>query len=70
MGSALAFAAQLLELINLLSSAGKAVAEVSAWGQQMIKTLLEEGRDPTAEEWDTLNARIKSLREQIHSDEI
>jgi hypothetical protein len=70
MGTALAFAAQLLELIQLLSSAGQAVTEVATWGSQQVQMLIDEGRDPTADEWATLNARIKSLREQIHRDDV
>lgn len=56
-------------LLNLLALL-QAGIDVSAAASQMyakMQAIQAEGRDPTPEEWDELNARIEDLRKELHA---
>ena len=69
MNTALTFALTLLDLVPLnargVSGAFTAVQE----GRQQLQKMIDEERDPTQEEWEALNSKIESLREQLHTDD-
>lgn len=67
MGSALAFAMQLLESLPGLIQAGADVAELISNGSAKLKEFEQENRDPTDEEWEELNASIDAKRDELHS---
>lgn len=64
---ALAFAIQLLDVIPSLIAAGRDVAALVSDGKAKIEAMQAENRDPTPAEWDSLNAQIKALRDELHS---
>ena len=41
---------------------------VSAKALTSTKQMVEEGRDPTQEEWDELNVMLAEYRRRLHSD--
>lgn len=65
---AIAFASQILSMLPTFIQAGMSVVEFSTWGAEKVKAMADEGRDPTPEEWDELNARTAELRRRLHSD--
>lgn len=67
MGTALAFAMQLLESLPALIDAGVKVKDLLANGNAKLQIFAAEGRDPTPEEWDDLNASIDAKRKELHS---
>lgn len=66
MGTALAFAMQLLSSLPSLIDAGVKVADLIKDGNAKLKTFEAEGRDPTDAEWDDLNASIAAKRKELH----
>lgn len=64
---ALAFATQLLGALPSLMEAGVAVMDLVTKGNAKLKAFADEKRDPTAEEWDDLNASIAEKRRELHS---
>ena len=44
--------------------------ELVEWATGRINTMIEEQRDPTAAEWEEINARTMALRDKLHSDEL
>ncbi len=67
MGSAIAYAISLLGEVPGLIAAGKSVVDLVQSGSAALKTMQSENRDPTAAEWDALNAQIKTLRDELHA---
>ena len=68
MNAILSFAMALLELAPLVAKGVKGAIDVIESGKNLIHTMVEEDRDPTAEEWQTLNDSIKALRKELHTD--
>jgi len=64
--TAIAYALQLLQAIPTLLAAGRDVAAMIEQGSTALKAMQAEGRDPTPEEWDALNATIAALRAELH----
>ena len=69
MPAALAFALTLLNEVvpSVLAGVGGA-AEALAEGRRAVAAMAEDGRDPTPEEWDRLNAGLAALRKRLHDD--
>ena len=44
--------------------------DIILWGFDAVGNMVDEDRDPTDEEWNELNARIDSIREKLHSDDV
>lgn len=65
MNDALKYIEKLLEVLPAFIQAGHDATDLISAGQNMLK----EGRDPSAGEWDDLNARIGVMRGDLHSDE-
>ena len=61
------FALTLLESLPDLIRAGKDVLSLIEHGTAKIREMQDEKRDPTTEEWDELNARIKALHDELQS---
>lgn len=62
----LAYVLQILAALPQLLAAG---VEISAFVQKArddVERMKDEGRDPTPQEWDALNAEIARLRAQLH----
>ena len=69
MPAALSYALTLLNEVVPLALAGVAgAAEALADGRNAVAAMAEDDRDPTAEEWDRLNAGLAALREKLHND--
>ena len=68
--NALAWAELLIKFLPLAISGVSAASELLHWGADKIKAMVADGRDPTAAEWDELNARTGTLRGQLHSDAV
>jgi hypothetical protein len=64
--NALAYALQLLQALPALIQAGQDAADLVA----RVKEMHDQGRDPSPGEWDDLNARIATLRGDLHADDI
>lgn len=62
----LAFATQLLGALPALIQAGVAVSDLIDAGKDKLQQFQDERRDPTAAEWDELNASIAAKRELLH----
>lgn len=67
MGSALAFATSLLSSLPGLIAGGIQIVDLVKNGVDKLNQFSEEKRDPTNEEWDTLNASIAAKRKELHS---
>jgi len=66
--SALVYATQLLGALPALLEVGANVMGLITTGSARLQQMASEGRDPTAEEWDELNARIAALRGELHGE--
>ncbi len=66
MGAA-AYALSLLTELPALISSGKDVIDLIKSGSTALKSMQDQGRDPTSAEWDALNAQIKVLRDELHA---
>lgn len=64
---ALPFAIQLLTSLPSLIQAGVDITNLVSDSTEKLKSMQAENRDPTPAEWDELNARIKSLRGELHA---
>lgn len=64
MGGALAI---ILQLIDLLPAAVQATQQVVSIYQK-VKALYDAGKEPTAADWDELDATLKSLTAQLNAD--
>lgn len=62
--SALLFAMQVLNSLPSLIEAGVDVYDIINSTNENLKKMMDEDRDPTDEEWETLNELIESLRAQ------
>lgn len=67
-GGAAAFALTLLELVPLIAQGVSGALDVVNSGREMVKVFVDEGRDPTPEEWAKLNDDIAALRSELHTD--
>lgn len=59
-----------LKIVDLVATAAVMLPEVRARYDAlsaMVKLMVEEGRDPTPEEWAALNDETDSLMEQLRS---
>lgn len=59
-----------IQLLTALPSLVKAGMDITALVQEQtakIQAMQAEKRDPTPQEWDELNARIKALRDELHA---
>jgi hypothetical protein len=65
--SALAYALQLLAALPQLIQAGADVMQMITEAKDRLQNMQDEGRDPTPAEWDDLNARIATLRGELHA---
>jgi hypothetical protein len=65
--TAIAYAIELLGAIPNLIAAGRDIAALVSEGKFKLEQMQAEKRDPTPEEWDVLNAQIKSLRGELHA---
>lgn len=65
---AIAFAKELLPLILMAVNGFRAVAPLVKEGLDRLNAMVDEGRDPTAEDWDWLNGSISESRRKLHSD--
>lgn len=63
MGTALSYAAQIFSVLPSFIQAGKDVSSLLSKG----KAVADSGQDPTAEQWQDLNATIKTLRGELHA---
>lgn len=63
----LALATTVLELLPSLITAGVDVLSLIQNTSSVIKTAQSEGRDPTDDEWSTLDTQISALRAQLSS---
>lgn len=68
MDNALKWAELLIKFLPLATGGLTAAADLLHWGADKIKVMVAEKRDPTAEEWDELNARTQQLRSLLHAD--
>jgi hypothetical protein len=66
MGAA-AYALSLLTELPSLIASGKQVVDLIQTGTTALKSMQAENRDPTPAEWDSLNAQIKALQEELHA---
>jgi hypothetical protein len=64
---AIPFAITLLSSLPQLIKAGMDVTSLIQDSMAKMKTMEEEKRDPTPQEWDALNAQIDALRKELHS---
>lgn len=58
----------ILRLVDLLAAGLQLAPEVKARfdaSSEKVKQMVAEGRDPTPEEWDALNAETEELMSQI-----
>lgn len=67
--TALAYALQLLTALPGLIAAGVEVTQTIERARDKIALFKIEGRDPTPEEWDELDAEVKRLRGELHAGE-
>lgn len=56
---------QVLEALPALISAGIDVEELISDSNAALKLMKKENRDPTGEEWNTLDLTIENLRAQL-----
>ena len=64
---ALELATLVLSQLPSLITAGIQVKGLIDNTNATLKASQDQGRDPTAAEWDALNAQIDELRKQLHS---
>lgn len=65
--TAIAYAMQLLTSLPQLIQAGTDAMSLINHGREKLSEMQTAGRDPTQEEWDELNAKIKALQDELHS---
>ena len=63
------FAAALMEWLPMLISGGRGAIALFEFGASAIDKMKDENRDPTPEEWATLNQMTDDLRNLLHSDD-
>lgn len=61
------FALQLLQELPGLTKVGVDVTRMVTEGTQKLHQFDVEGRNPSAAEWEALNAEIKRLRGELHA---
>ena len=66
MGAA-AYAISLLTELPGLISAGKDVIDLIKSSSTALKSMQDQGREPTDAEWSALNSQIKALRDELHA---
>jgi hypothetical protein len=65
--NALALAIALLQALPTLITATEEVSSLITTTVSQLQAMQAEGRDPTAAEWDALNAQTAALRKQLDS---
>lgn len=68
MPNALAFAAQILQMLPAVIRGVQGARDAMIWGADQIKTMVAEHRDPTEAEWDALNTMTSALGDELMSD--
>ena len=69
MSNAFRFALLLLgEIVPLAMRGIPAAVKALEEGRGAVLKMIQEGRDPTTEEWAALNAGLVELREKFHGD--
>lgn len=66
--TALQYALALLDAIPRLLQAGADITSLITEHRTKIDQMVKEERDPTEEEWDSLNTEIETLRNRLHKD--
>jgi len=66
MPTILAYAMQVLQVLPVLITAGQNVTAFIKQANDALYKMQAEGRDPSAAEWDALNAQIDQLRAILH----
>ena len=64
--NALAIATMVLDMIPKLVITSTRVYQLIQDTNYMLKKMQEEDRDPTAEEWDSINKMIHDLSEELY----
>ncbi len=70
MGSVAEFALLLAAYLPALQRGITGAAELLTWGVESVKTMVEEGRDPTEDEWSKLTATREIMMNKLLSDDI
>jgi hypothetical protein len=65
--TAIAYAVQLVGALPGLIQAGVDITRTLREGQSKLQQFEAEGRNPTPQEWDALNAEIARLRGELHA---
>jgi len=65
----LEYALAVIQYIPKAIALGKSIVDWVNEQSAIIKRMVDEGRDPTPEEWDALNAVIEAKHEQIQASE-
>ena len=69
MGNIVSFISIMAAWANHAISGVREARELVEWASDKIELMIDEQRDPTAEEWEEINARTKALRDKLHSDD-
>lgn len=69
MGSAIAFALQAMNMLPAILKGVNGAIDAYNAAKAVITDMASSGRDPTAAEWDTLNAATDKLRSELHTDD-
>lgn len=64
--TALTMALQILQSLPALIAAGAEVKDLIEEQTAALKNMADTGRDPTPVEWANLNAKIETLRAELH----
>ena len=64
--NAIMYALQVLEALPGLIAAGQSVVALVQNTSEALKRMQAESRDPTDQEWVTLNIQIEQLRNKLH----
>lgn len=67
MAAILMYAVQAIQIASMLASAGKDVAVLLGQIRDAMTAMQTEGRDPTAAEWQALNAQTIALLTDLNA---
>ncbi len=67
--NALLFAAEVFKWLPAAQAGVSGAWEALTWGKGQIDAMVAEKRDPSAEEWQALNARTDGLMQQLMAGE-
>lgn len=66
--SAIAFVKDLIPIIAAIYAGVEAAVPVAKKGLKTLERMIDERREPTADEWADLNEYIAQRRRKLHSD--